>query len=121
MDVKELEKLATWYIEHFDLLNPHYQGLISPIQHNASQQAKQPFEAEMNVLLEYLEGMDFEVLSLQQIKMLEKLGVDPFLGRDGASFIESTIKTASFDPATGLAALNNAFSALSNARNQFDA
>ena len=121
MNIHELEKLATWYIRHFDQLNNRYQALIVPIQHNANQPTKQPFEAEMNTLLEYLNEIDFEVLSLQQIKMLEKLGVAQFIGRDGANFIENTIKTANFDPATGLASLNDAFSALSSARNQFDA
>lgn len=120
MNIQELEKLATWYIDHFDRLGQHYQGLIAPIQHNANQQEKQPFEALMTTLMEYLDGMDFEVLSLQQIKMLETLGVAKFIGLDGTNFVESTIKTANFDPATGLAALNAAFSALSNARGQFN-
>ena len=121
MNVQELEKLAVWYIDHVDQLNQHFQGLIAPVQHNANQQPKQPFEAAMNTLTNYLVGMDFEVLSLQQLKLLEKLGVAQFVGREGTDFIESTIKTADFDPATGLAALNAAFGALTNVRQQFDA
>jgi hypothetical protein len=35
MDIRELEKLAVWYGEHFDRIGPLYQALIAPIQHNA--------------------------------------------------------------------------------------
>lgn len=120
MDLQELEKLATWYIEHFSQLNQYYQQLIGPLQHNASQQNKQPFEPNMISLNDYLNTMNFEVLSLQQIKTLNKLGVAQFIGSEGAEFISRTIKTADFDPATGLSVITEAFAKLLNIKQQFE-
>ncbi|API59253.1 hypothetical protein BSL82_07965 [Tardibacter chloracetimidivorans] len=121
MNVGEIERLANWYLEYFQPLSKSYQRLIAPIQHNASQPNKQPFETQLTNVLNYLRGMDFEVLSLQQIRLLDQLGVSRFLGIEGANFIEATIKSSNYDPATALSELNAAFSALSTAGKHFDA
>ena len=112
MDVNELGRLADWYIDHFSTLNQLYSNLISPIQHNASQPNKQPVEGHLEELLAYLEDVSFEELSLQQLKLLNELGVDIYLGREGSAFVEGVIRTSEYDPATAAERLGEAVARL---------
>jgi len=121
MNIQELEKLAIWYGEHFDNLSQLYQGLIAPIQNNNQQQSKLPVEGPMNTLVQFADAMNLEVLSLQQLKVLETIGVLRYIGRSGGMFIQDTIKTANYDPATALVALNEAFNSISSTKVKFEA
>lgn len=120
MDVREVEKLAEWYLDHFAPLSERYQELIAPVQNNANQQAKSALEGELNALLSYLTAMDFEVLSLQQIKLLDELGVGSLLGHSGAEFVAGIIRTSNYDPATALKELTDAHAQLNGIRLHFD-
>jgi hypothetical protein len=119
MEVQELNQLADWYNLHYDRLNQLYQNLIAPVQNNANQASKQPLTDQFNALVEYLSNMDFDTLSIQQIKQLEKL-VGGQIGHTGASFVESIVRNSSFDAVTALAELNAAFSQITNTKNYFD-
>lgn len=121
MNVTELRRLADWYADHFLQLNSLYNGLVSPIQHNASQSNKQPVEAQLDTLLDYLRAMSFDTLSLQQLKLLTNLGVSRFIGEEGAAFVETVIRTADFDANTAAAKLVEALQVLSSANSDFEA
>lgn len=112
MNVSELRHLAEWYTEHFSRLNSLYTALISPIQHNAGQPTKQPLEDQLEQLLEYLRAMSFEVLSLQQLQTLSTLGVDRYLGVEGANFVEGLVRKADYDPSTAGTKLQEALNKL---------
>lgn len=119
MNVIELRHLSGWYTEHYAKLNALYGALISPIQHNASQPNKQPVENQLETLLAYLRGMSFEELTLQELKMLTDLGVDKYIGHDGAIFVESLIRTAEYDPSTAATKLQEALNQLSEVNPHF--
>ncbi|HUD30316.1 MAG TPA: hypothetical protein VMQ93_15715 [Novosphingobium sp.] len=120
MDIRELEKLGVWYAAHFDRFAPLYQGVISPIQHNATQPQKLAVEEPLNDLIKYLRRMDFESLSIEQIKLLDKLGVSTYLGHEGAHVVDSIVRTGNYDPNTASTQLNEAYGKLSNARTYLD-
>lgn len=120
MDIRELEKLSVWYGEHFDHFGPLYQALIGPIQHNAAQPQKVAVEEPLNNLITNLRRMDFEVLSIEQLNLLEKLGVSAYIGHEGADFVDSIVRTANYDPNTASAQLNEANGKLANVRSYLD-
>jgi len=114
MDIRELEKLAVWYIEHFGQFDRLFKELINPIQHNATHQEKVAVEEPLNNLIAYLRRMDFDVLSLEQLKLLDRLGADAFIGPEGAAFVDATVRTANYDPNTASAQLSEAHGKLRN-------
>ena len=120
MDIRELEKLAVWYGEHFDRLGSLYQALISPIQHNANQAQKVAVEEPLNELIKYLRQMDFEVLSIEQLKLLAKLRISVYVGHEGADFVNSIVRTANYDASTAFTALSVANATLGNVRSYLD-
>jgi hypothetical protein len=119
MNVDELNRLAEWYNEHFPRLSSLYNALISPIQHNASQPNKQTVEDQMEQLLSYLSEMKFDDLSIQQLNMLSKIGVDRFIGAAGVSCVNSVIRTSNYDPATAAQKLNEAIQSIASAHSGF--
>lgn len=120
MDIRELEKLAVWYGEHFDRIGPVYQALIAPIQHNATQPQKIPVEEPLNELIRHLRRMDFEVLSIEQLKLLDRLEVSPYIGQEGADHADAIVRTANYDPNTANAKLIEALGKLGNVRSYLD-
>lgn len=120
MNVRELEYLSDWYVEHYDRLRPLYDAVLSPIQHNASQPNKQPLESQLEALINYLRGMAFDDLSLQQIAKLTDLGVYQFVGVEGVRFIEATVRTSDYDPSTAANRISEALSVLKSAYSGFN-
>lgn len=119
MDITELERLADWYTDHHKYLIELYNQLLSPLQHNASQPSKVPVEIHLESLVDYLNLMGFEELSIQQIKVLSDMDVGQLIGRDGAAYIESVIRTSEFDAATAVVRVSEAISALIDANSGF--
>ncbi len=119
MNVSELQHLSEWYTTHYVRLNSLYNQLISPIQHNSSQQNKQPVEDQLENLLSYLRGMSFNELSLQQLQTLNALGIDRYIGVDGARFVERLIRTAEYDPNTASVKLQEALTKLAESNPHF--
>ncbi len=119
MNVDELRRLASWYIDHYANLHSLYNKLLSPVQHNASQPNKQPLEGQLEALIDYLRSMRFEELSLQQLKLLYDLGVDQYIGSEGANFIEATIRTSDYDPSTASSKISEAIGVLNNVNSGF--
>lgn len=115
MNINELYHLARWYQARYPQISKLYKALLGPLRHNATQPNKQPVEEQLQTLTDYLESLSFDELSMQQLELLESLGVDIYLGPNGSEFLNSTIRTAEFDPATAVAKVEGANSALSTA------
>jgi hypothetical protein len=115
VDVRELYQLARWFQERYPRLSDLYQGLLQPIQHNANQPNKQPFASALEGLIGYLKDMSFEELSLQQSSLLSSLGVLRYLGSSGADFVDSTVRTSDFDPATAAQQMQEAINSINSA------
>lgn len=121
MNVNELRQLAEWFISNYPKLSSLYGNLIGPIQHNASQPNKQPVEGQLELLIAFLNEMNFEELSLQQLKMLANFGVDKYIGAFGASFVSSVVRTSNFDPATAAGKISEASNKINEAQSGFSA
>ncbi|HET7199989.1 MAG TPA: hypothetical protein VFI80_04155 [Burkholderiales bacterium] len=121
MEVGELVGLAEWFESQVPSLRDAYQNLLAVLQHNASQSDKRPLEAELNRLEDAQLAMSFDELSLQQILVLERLGIRPYLGREGAAFIDETVRTANYDPATAVSRVQAVVTNIDNARNNLNA
>lgn len=116
MNVDELYRLGVWYANQFSDLSRHYTALLEPINHNANQPDKRPIEIELNELTEFLSDQYFDELSLEQLKMLNSLGVDAYIGPEGASYVEAAVRTSNYDPATAVQRLNAAVKSINSAR-----
>lgn len=121
MNVDELYRLGTWLTAQFPELNRRYTALLEPINHNASQPDKRPVESELNALIEFLAGQHFDELSIEQLKMLSSLGVDAYIGPEGAAFVEASVRTSNYDPATAVQRLNEAIHSINNTRTKLAA
>lgn len=121
MNVDELYRLGTWYADQFSELDRRYQALLDPLNHNASQPDKRPVEEQLNALVEFLAGQRFDELSIEQLKMLNSLGVDAYVGPDGAAYVEAAVRTSNYDPATAVQRLNQAIQSINNTRGKLAA
>lgn len=100
MNVLELYELALWFRSYFGHLNKRYSELHSVLKQNASQPEQQPLEEQLTNLNRFLCGMSIAHLSIQQLELLEQLNVSQWIGQAGAAKVDSTVKTASYDPAS---------------------
>jgi len=116
MNVDELYRLGVWYANQFSGLNKRYNALLEPINHNANQPDKRPIEDQLNALIEFLSNQHFDELSLEQLKMLSSLGVDTYIGREGASYVDAAVRTSNYDPATAVQRFNTAIQSISSTR-----
>lgn len=121
MNVDELYRLGAWFSEQFPELKKRYAALHGPLSHNATQPDKRPIESELDSLVDLLKNQHFDELSLEQLKMLSSLGVDAYLGPQGAAFVESTVRTSNYDPATAVSRLNEATQSINNTRAKLSA
>lgn len=121
MNVDELYRLGTWYSAQFKDLSRRYQAVLDPLNHNASQPDKRPVEEHLNSLIEFLNGIHFDELSIEQLKMLNVLGVDAYIGYAGAAYVESAVRTSNYDPATAVQRLNEAIQSINNTRGKLAA
>lgn len=115
MNVGELYRLADWFEERYPKLSKLYQGLMTPLQHNASQANKQPLGDSLEELTEYLGSMSFAELSIQQLDLLATIDVADYLGPAGEAFINSTVKVSDFDPATAVTRVKEAINSINEA------
>ena len=121
MNVQELSRLAGWFAEEYPALNNLYTALVSPLQHNANQSSKQPLESQMEALIAYLRAMKFDALSIQQLNLLSKLGVDQFIGQKGADYVSSSIKTSEYDPVTAGRKIEEAINLINRTQSSLEA
>lgn len=97
-------------------MNKLYNALLEPINHNANQPDKLPVEEQLDALTSFLTDQAFDELSLEQLKVLNSLEVDAFMGREGAEYVETTVRTSNYDPATAVQRLTAAGKSIGNTR-----
>ena len=120
MEVQEVISLADWFNENLDQAINAYTSLVNVLQHNAQQVDKQPVQEPLEDLVRVLAAMPTEQLSLLQLRVLENLEVSGLIGRRGAKWIEETVKTKTYDPATTFQSTQDANSKLQQAKAQLD-
>lgn len=121
MQIAELYGFSRWFQSELRELISKYTNVNNVLQHNASQQQKRPLEEPMDDLTEYLDGMDFDALSMQQVALFPLFEVQELVGKQGVAFIEGTIRKSDFDPATAHKDVSEALSRLQSANQRTDA
>ncbi len=121
MNIDELHRLAIWFNSQFPATNRLYAELLEPLNHNANQADKRPLEEPLQALTNFLSVQRFDELSIQQLKMLSAMGVDAYMGPEGANFVNTVVRTSNYDPATAVQRINEAIQALSRTRSSFTA
>ena len=121
MNVEELSHLASWLKKHAPEGEQKYEAVREILEHNAQKPNKLPLEDPLNDLLAYLQETPVHVLSNEQVKFLDAFNVASFFGRQGAEFVEGTIRKADFDPATAMQDMQNAVEAMTSAIERTDA
>lgn len=115
MQTSELYSFSHWLQRELRQVIGKYTAVNQILKHNATQTQKQPLEGPLHDLMEYLEGMDLDVLSNQQLGLLELFNASQLLNRKGKSFVEATIRKSDFDPATAHQDFNEAIEKLQSA------
>jgi hypothetical protein len=100
MEVAEVFDLIDWYRNNAPRVAKQYQNLRDLLQHNATQNQKQPVREQLQELVAGLKVLPLTELNLQQIEQLDKIGVGQFLGFRGAEFVSRVVTESSYDPAT---------------------
>ncbi len=121
MNITELFNLSEWYKSYFPKLLQNYNALHSVISNNAQQPNQQPIAEYLKNLQTFLASMDTAQLSLQQVKVLQELKVFELIGQEGVLFVEKTVRTNSYDPATSSAKLSAAIQNISSANERLTA
>jgi len=125
MQIDELLKLCKWFDENVKKVKipQKYQQLHQIMTQNTNarnNQPHQPFESEKEALLSSLSLLNFKVLSLEQIALLEKLEIKNFLGNAGVDIIEDTLYRNSLDIAAATNKIGEISNKLQTAVQRFD-
>ncbi|WP_281973133.1 hypothetical protein [Ruegeria faecimaris] len=115
MEVAEVFELARWYDEEGPNLSEQYKKLRTVLNHNASQNQKQPVREPLEELILALKSMPMTELNFQQVAHLDDMGVAPYLGNRGAEFVERVVTQSSYDPATSASEIGQALTSVNNA------
>lgn len=121
MEVSELVGLADWFESQVPPSRTAFANLLTVLQHNASQPDKRPLESELSQLLGALRDMNFDELSIQQLRILERLNVREALGGTGVNLVNATVRTANYDPATAVSRVQSVVTDIDNATNALTA
>ncbi|MYM55186.1 hypothetical protein [Thalassovita mangrovi] len=108
MEIAEVFDLARWYQDQGPKTGRLYQELQTVLQHNASQNQKQPVREPLEKLISALKALPMAELSFQQVAHLDDMGVACFLGVRGAEFVERVVTQSSYDPATSASEIKTA-------------
>lgn len=115
MQTYELYSLSEWLQKHLGQVMGKFNVLSRIIDHNATQHQLQPLEESLNDLVGYLNDMDLDILTHQQISLLEVFGIERLLGHKGAAFVDGVIRKSNFDPVTAHQDLKKASDKLQSA------
>ena len=108
MDVSEVFGLEEWYQTNVPLVGKQFQNLHTILQHNATQNQKQPVRAPLQKLVSSLESMPITELNIQQVAQLDRIDVGKYLGIRGAEFVNRVVTESSYDPATSASEIKTA-------------
>ncbi|MEQ1771518.1 MAG: hypothetical protein ABL879_16955 [Devosia sp.] len=115
MEVFELYDISVWYRAYFKNLRRLYTELHNALSNNANNPTKIAIEEPLSNVVSFLSEMAIGELSLQQLDLLDDLGVRQLVGSEGARWIEAVVKAEAYDPVTteqsaaaALASINSA-------------
>jgi len=123
MQILELLNLAKWFDN--TVVTPgiisEYGTLSSLITQNAQRGTGQaiPFEDQKNKLFESIKDINYNSLTLEQIKYLERIKVSDLLGESGINQIEAIISKHNLDIATAAEKIEDISKIISNAEDNF--
>jgi len=103
MQIKELVQFIEWFNENVveTQLPSKYTAFYTKINTNVRQgQVKQPFEIEKEALFDILKSIDYQSLSLEQLKFLESHSLKNLLGKEGIENINNILFESNIDIAT---------------------
>lgn len=120
MDISQVLNLATWVAENLPQVLRSYRKLQQKLDHNAKQPQKEPLREELSNLTQLLDSMSFEHLTNEEVDLLEELEALQYLGHPGWNFVQQTITTSDFDPASAAADFQIAIQILDNTIQKFD-
>lgn len=108
MEVHEVIRLSDWFAEYVEDAAAKFDELVRVLQHNAQQANKLEVQEPLESLCDTLQGMPTEQISSLQMRLLGDLQVDTLIGKRGAQWVESTVKTTTYDPATTFTTIQTA-------------
>lgn len=103
MQVTELHQFFEWFNQNINKkkLSAQYLAFYNKLEINSRQnQTAQSFQEEKEKLFEILNSINFQKLTLEQIKFLEKLEIDDLLGNIGVRKINDVLFESNIDIAT---------------------
>lgn len=103
MDVSQVINLATWVADNLPQVSKSYGQLHQKLDHNAKQPQKEPLRDQFQHLTKLLDAMSFEHLTNEELDLLRDLETLQYLGCLGWKFVNDTITTSDFDPASAAA------------------
>ena len=115
MEVVEVIRLADWFSENSTEVLEKYSQLVSVLKHNAQQQNLQPVSKPLAELSDALADMPIQQLSTLQRRVLNELEVDHLIGKLGRKWVNHTIKSMTYDPATTFQTVQQASQRISEA------
>lgn len=121
MEIREIIRLADWFDEEADKLISLYSALTNILQHNAQQASSQPVKDPLEELTEYLRDMPTEQISTLQFRILGDLETDQLIGQRGAQWINETVKSTTYDPATTYSNSQQALQKIQETRTKLNA
>lgn len=121
MQVFELLKLIDWFKSNIidEGIITKYSKFSEKLTHNSNSgnnQPKQAYKAERQVLIEALEKINFNTLSIEQIDYLKKLSIAELFGEHGKRKIEQVLFENNLDIATAAKEISEYSKKLSQAQ-----
>lgn len=102
MNISELFHLTQWVVKEISgkrIVELHTQ-LHAIVQQNAQGQARQPFETQLNTLVDVLKDVPLLAITNEQNEMLEKLQIARHVGKAGVKNLRNILSTHAADIAT---------------------
>jgi hypothetical protein len=92
MNIEELRNLGAWVADeiHGRRIPDLYRALYDAVNATAGGN-RQPFENQKNELYNALRAIDLSKLTIDQMRLLDKAGLAPYIGNRGADLIEDIL------------------------------
>lgn len=119
MDITQVIHLASWYGDYSDDFIGKYTQLHNVLDHNSKQPQKQPVREPLSDLTTTLNNLPVEALTNEELTKLSDLGVLQYLGIEGARFVQDTVTSGDYDPASAAADIASAVNTLTQRKQQF--
>ena len=120
MQITELLKLTKWFDVNIvgNQIPQKYSQLHIKMNQNIRRPSHTqmiPFEAEKELLFKSIKPIDFQQLSIEQIRFLERLKITDLLGEKGINLIETILFKNNLDLATAVAKIGQLSTTLTQA------